>query len=191
MVDYHINLAKSVTSTPEQRRKFYNGMILYLSLCAAGLVYVAYLASANVMEAYGANRQRRNMVKAVSSVSGFSKSFYKNPDKAYSELQLYAADLVLLKTAFAQRTHFLPVLTQLFSDFPEDVAVESLEASADRKHIVFGLVGPGKSVKAQQLAWRQNAELNGLVRSIKQVKGEQRMVGGQPVYFVKFECVLR
>lgn len=191
MVDYRINLAKAVTSTPEQRRTFYNGMIIYLSVCAAGLVYVAYLASANVMEAYSASRQRRQMVKTASSVSGFSKTFYKNPDKAYEELQLYAADLALLKTAFAQRTHFLPVLNQLFADFPEDVAVESLEASAAKNSVTFGLVGPGKSVKAQQVAWKQNSGLNGLVRSIKQVKGEQRMVGGQPVYFVKFECVLK
>ncbi len=191
MVDYRINLAKTVVSTPEQRRKFYNGMIIYLSVCAAGLVYVAYLASANVMEAYSAGRQRRGMVKAVSSASGFSKTFYKNPGKAYEELELYATDLALLKTAFAQRTHFLPVMNQLFADFPEDVAVESLAASSAKNSIVFGLVGPGKSVKAQQVAWKQNAELNGLVRSIKQVTGEQRMVGGQPVYFVKFECVLK
>ncbi len=191
MVDYRINLAKAVTSTPEQRRKFYNGMILYLSLCAAGLVYVAYLASSNVMEAYSANRQRRNMVKTVSSVSVFSKAFYKNPDKAYQELERYAEDLAVLKTAFAQRIHFLPVLNHLFSNFPEDVAVESLSATVTQNSIVFGLVGPGKSVKAQQLAWKKNTELNGLVRSIKQVSGEQRMVGGQSVYFVKFECVLK
>ncbi len=190
MVDYRINLAKAVVSTPKQRRKFYNGMMIYLSLCAVGLVYVAYLASSNVMEAYSASRQR-SRVKAFSSASDISKTFYKNPEKAYEELQLYAEDLALLKTAFAQRTHFLPVLNQLFADFPEDVAVENLEASAAGNRIAFGLVGPGRSVKAQQMAWKQNSELNGLVRSIKQVKGEQRMVGGLPVYFVKFECVLK
>ena len=191
MVDYRINLAKTITSTPEQRRKLYNGMIIYLSLCAAGLVYTAYLASANVMEAYSAGRQRRSMIKSVSATSGFNKTFYKNPSKAYEELVVNARSLESLKTAFAQRTHFLPVLNQLFTDFPMDVAVESLEASAAQNTIAFGLVGPGKSVKAQQLAWKKNAKLNGLVRSIKQVKGEQRIVGGQPVYFVKFECVLK
>ena len=191
MIDFHINLAKTITSTPEQRRKFYNGMILYLSLCAAGMVYVGYLASANIMEAYSANRQRRSRVKTVSSVSDFSKAFYKNPDKAYTELQAYTTDLAQLKSAFSERTHFLPVLNQLFNDFPEDVAVESLEASAAKNSITFGLVGSGKSVKAQQVAWRKNAKLNGLTRSIKQVKGEQRTVGGQAVYFVKFECILK
>ena len=192
MVDYQINLAKTVVSTPEQRRKFYNGMILYLSVCAAGMVYVAYLASANVMEAYSASRQRGRMLKADAASSDFGKTFYKNPDKAYEELQLYASDLALLKTAFAQRTHFLPVLNQLFANFPEDVAVENLEASSANNSISFVLVGPGKSVKAQQEAWGQNAELNGLVRrSIKQVKSESKMVGGQPVYFVRFECVLK
>ena len=191
MVDFRINLAKTMTSTPEQRRKFYNGMILYLSICAAGMVYTGYLASANVMDAYSANRQRNNMIPAISSASTFSKTFYKNPGQAYDDLQLYAADLALLKTAFAQRTHFLPVLHQLFSDFPEEVAVESLEASSKNNRITFGLVGPGKLVKAQQAAWKQNEALGSLVGSIKQVKGEQRMVEGQPVYFVKFECILK
>ena len=191
MVDYRINLAKSITSSPEQRQKIYHGMIIYLSCCAAGLVYTAYLASANVMEAYSAGRQRRSMIKSVSASSDFSKTFYKNPGKTYEELELNARSLESLKTAFAQRTHFLPVLNQLFTDFSIDVAVESLEASSAQNIITFGLVGPGKSVKAQQLAWKQNAKLNGLVRSIKQVKGEQRAVGGQSVYFVKFECMLK
>ena len=191
MVDFHINLAKTVTSTPEQRRKVYNGMILYLSLCAAGLVYVSYLASSNVMEAYNAGRQRRNMVKAVSSVSGFSKTFYRNPDKAYEELKLYAADLSLLSTAFSERIHFLPVLNELFSDFPEDVAVESLLASSSKSSITFGLVGPGKSVNAQVQAWKKSQELTRLALPITQVKSESKIVGGQSVYFMKFECVLK
>lgn len=190
MVDYRINLAKTITSTPEQRRKLYNGMIIYLSLCAAGLVYTAYLASANVMEAYSAGRQRRTMIKAVSSASGFGDTFYKNPQKALSELELYADDLTMLKTAFAQRTHFLPVLNQLFADFPENVAVENLEASAKRKTIAFGLVGSGKSIRTRQEAWKKNEKLNKLVR-IKQIKSEQRMVGGQSVYSVKFEGELK
>ncbi len=191
MVDYRINLAKTVTSTPEQRRKFYNGMILYLSVCAAGMVYVAYLASANVMDAYRTDRQRRAMIKTASSASSFSKAFYKNPDKAYHELQLYATDLSLLKTVCIERTHFLPVFNQLFSKFPKNLTIESLSASSAKNKITFGLVGPGKLVREQQVMWKKNIELNGLVRSIKQVTGEQRMVGNQSVYFVKFECVLR
>ncbi len=191
MVDYHINLAKTLTSTPEQRRRLYNGMILYLFLCAIGMIYTAYTASSSVMDAYRSDRQRRSRIKAVSSVSDFGKAFYKNPDKAYIELQLYAGDLDLLKTALGQRTHFLPVLNQLFSDFPDDVAVESLTASVSKNSVVFGLVGSGKSVKAQQLAWKKNTNLNKLVSSIKQVTGEQRMVAGKPVYFVRFECILK
>ena len=191
MVDYRINLAKSITSTPEQRRKLYNGMIIYLSLCAAGLVYTAYLASANVMDAYSAGRQRRAMVKSVSSASDFSKTFYKNPGKAYQELELYAADLAVLKNTFAARTHFLPVVHLLFADFPEDLVLDNLEASATKKSITFGLVGSSKSINTHQAAWRQNPELSRLVQSIKQVTGEQRIVNGQAVRYVKFECVLK
>jgi hypothetical protein len=191
MVDYRINLAKSLTSTPEQRRKFYNGIILYLSICAAGLVYTAYLASYNILEAYNAERQRRILVRSGSASSDFAKEFYRNPEKAFNELNVYAEDLSLLKTAFSQRTHFLPVLNQLFADFQEDVAVEDLEASAANNSITFGLVGPGKSVREQQLVWKQNKELNQAVSSIKQIQGQQCMVGDKPVYFVKFECALK
>ena len=191
MVDYRINLARTVTSTPEQRRKFYNGMIIYLAVCAAGLVYVAYSASLNVMEAYRENRDRRFLVKTIADVSEFSQGFFRNPQAAYNELQQYSADMALLKASLAERAHFLPVMTQLFSTFPKDVAIESLEASSVQHSIVFGLVGSSKSVKDLQAVWKQNAELNELVDSIKQVTGEVRVVAGEPVYFVKFECILK
>ena len=191
MVDFRINLAKTVTSTPEHRRKLYNGMIIYLAICAAGLVYVAYLASFNVVDASRANHQRRLLVSTDRTVSDFGKTFYRNPDKALGELKLYASDLALLKEVFSQRTHFVPVLNELFANFPKDVAVESLDASAEKKSITFGLVGSSKSVKELQAAWKQSAELGEFVHSIKQVKGELRMLGGQPVYFVKFECILK
>ena len=67
MVDYRINLAKTLTSTPEQRRKFYNGMIIYLSVCAAGLVYVAYLMLRQGIE----NPERRARFGAVYGIVGF------------------------------------------------------------------------------------------------------------------------
>jgi hypothetical protein len=191
MVDFKINLAKAVTSTPEQRRKFYNGMLIYLALCAAGLVYTAYFTSRNIGEAFRTERQRKQVISTVSTVSGFGKKFFANPQKAYSELELYAKDMDLLKQAFGQRAGFLPVINLLFKDFPEDVAVESLEAVAARNTVSFGLVGPSKSVRAQQAAWKKNDELGKRVRSIKQVKGELRMVQGAPVYFVKFECTLK
>ena len=191
MVDYHINLSKSVTSTPEQRRKFYNGMMLYLAICSAGMVYVAYLASFNVKEAYNSSRQRKQMIQSISSVSGFGKRFYKDPSVAYGELQLYASDLTLLKTAFLERSCFLPVFNQLFPHFTADVVVESLEVYPENKSFVFELAGAGQSVKTQQAAWKKNVELNNLVRSIKQIKGEQRMIGGQSVNLVKFECILK
>lgn len=191
MVDYRINLAKSLTSTPEQRRRFYNGILMYLVLCAAALVGTSYLASVNVIEAYRAERQRRNLVSAMSSASKYSKTFYKDPQKAYEELNRFSQDLVLLREAFVQRTHFLPVLNQLFADFPEDIALDRLEASAEENTISFDLVGPGKSVRAQQVAWRQNEELGRLVNGVRQVKGEQRTIDGKPAYIANFECVLK
>lgn len=191
MVDYRINLAKTLTKTPEYRRGLYNGIIFYQALCTAGMVYVAYLAAFNIRAAYDANHQRRQITQTVSSVSKFGKAFLENPDQAKKELELYAENVALLKMAFSQRTHFLPVLGVLFVNFPADVAVESLEVSADKKSMVFGLVGPGQSIKEQQAEWRRNAELNRLVDSIKQVKGEQRVENGQTVNFVKFECVLK
>jgi hypothetical protein len=99
--------------------------------------------------------------------------------------------MVLLKAALAERTHFLPVMMQLFSKFPKDVVIEGLDASSAQHSIVFGLVGPSESVKELQTVWKQNTELNQLVESIKQVAGEMRVVAGEPVYFVKFECVIK
>jgi len=191
MVNYQINLAKSVTSTLEERTKVYHGMITYLFACAVGLVYVTFLAASNMMDAYNSGRTRKEMIESYSAASSFSETFCKNPEKAYNDLKLYAADLALLQTAFSQRTHFLPVLTQLFFQFPNDVAVRNLEAYADQKNITFELIGPVESVKEQQARWSQNKKLNQLVLNIKQVKSGQYEVNGLSVPFVKFECILK
>jgi hypothetical protein len=152
---------------------------------------VSFLTSRNVKEALDARQHRRGLISTINAISEYSTTFFRNPKKAQEELKSYAADLEKLKKAFAERTHFLPVLNHLFLDFPDDLGVESLEASAERGSISFGLVGSSKSVKKQQGIWRENEELDQLVSGIKQNKLEQRMVGENSVYFVQFECTLR
>ncbi|MEA2068886.1 MAG: hypothetical protein U9P12_06785 [Verrucomicrobiota bacterium] len=197
MADFRINLAKTVVNSPEERQKFYNGMLIYLVLCAAAMVYVAYLSSINLTKAYRANKQSRLLAKTVSASSGYGKAFYKNPDKVYGELDIYASDLEVLRSALSRRSHFLPVMSQLFSDFPEDVALQGLTASASSKKISFGLVVPlsdqekGDPVRQLQTLWSGNDELMQRVLSIRPITGERRMMGGQPAFFVQFECVLK
>jgi hypothetical protein len=197
MTDYRINLAKSVASSPGERQKFYNGMLIYLALCAVAMVYVAYLTSINIIDAYQASKQSHVLVKGVSAASDFSETFYKDPGQAYRELEVYASDLEILRLALSQRSHFLPVMSQLFSGFPEDVALQGLTASADSKKISFGLVVPlsdqekGDPVRQLQTLWNANEELMQRVQGIRPITGERRMVGGQPAFFVQFECVLK
>ena len=197
MTDFRINLAKTSVSSAEERQKFYNGMLVYLVLCAAVLVYVAYLSSVHIMEAYHANKENRMLVKTVSASSSFSKAFYKSPEKAYQNLEVYAADLDVLRTALSQRSQFLPVMSQLFSDFPEDVALQSLSASANSKKLSFGLALPlsdrekGDPVRKLQASWSGNEALMQQVHSIRPVTGERRMVGDRPTFFVQFECILK
>ena len=60
--DYKINLAKDLTSSIEGRVKFYNGMLIYLAICAALLVCVAYLASVNVKTFLENHREQRQLL---------------------------------------------------------------------------------------------------------------------------------
>jgi len=197
MTDYRINLAKTMASTPEARRKFYNGMLVYLVCCALGLVYVAYLSSLNIIEGIAASRQRTVLIKTVNAVSEFNKEFYKNPNEAFQMLNSYTSDLGILQTALSERSHFLPVIGQLFADFPDDVAMQGLTASAATKKLSFGLALPlsnqeqGDPVRKLQGMWTGNEELMNRVNSIRPVTGERRVVDGKPVFFVQFECVLK
>ena len=197
MTDFRINLAKTMVSSSEERQKFYNGMLIYLVVCAAAMVYVAYLTSVNISEAYRANKENRMLVKTVSASSAFSKEFYKNPKKAYQNLDVYAADLEILRAALSQRSHFLPVMSQLFSDFPADVALQGLLASASSKKLSFGLVLPlsdrekGDPVRKLQASWNGNEALMQKVYSIRAITGERRMFGDTPAFFVQFECILK
>jgi hypothetical protein len=197
MTDYRINLAKSVTSTPEERKKFYNGMLIYQVVCAGLMVYVAYLSSFSIIDGLRASRHKRNLVKSVTSVSEFSKSFYKNPEQAYAELTLYSEDLTTLRSALAGRSYFQPVISQLFAEFPEGVALKSLTASVANKKVSFGLVVPlsddegGDPVRKLQAAWTANEELMKRIVNIRPTTGERRVMAGKPVFFVKFECLLK
>ncbi len=197
MSDYRINLVKSVVSSEEERQKFYNGMLIYLVLCFAAMVYVSYLSAKSFLEAHRVNKQSQALVNTVAESSGFSKTFYKNPADAYRELEVYSADLDLLRAALSERSHFLPVMTQLFSDFPEGVALQGLSASAVNKKISFGLVLPltdqtkADPVRQLQTMWSGNTELMQRTQSIRPITGERRMVGDEPVFFVQFECLLK
>jgi hypothetical protein len=197
MTEYRINLAKSLTSTPEGRKRFYYGMLIYQALCAGLMVNVIYLSSFSIIDGLRASRNKRNLVKSVTSVSEFSKSFYKNPEQAYAELALYSEDLTTLRSALAGRSYFQPVISQLFAEFPEGVALESVTASVASKKVSFGLVVPlsdeegGDAVRKLQAAWTANEELMKRITNIRPTTGERRVVAGKPVFFVEFECLFK
>ena len=195
MVDYRINLAKSLTSSIEERTRFYNGMLFYLVLCAMVMVGVAYLATVN-LKGFGENKQERDRLQHLASaMSGLDAAAFKNPDQAYSELQAYSSEIGALKTVLKQRVKLLPVIDNLFIDLPEGASL--LSFSADKKKMAFGLILPpaseerGDPVRKLTEAWESNQELIKRVSSIRPLTGERRTMGSNSVYYVKFECVLR
>jgi hypothetical protein len=197
MADFNINLAKTMVSTPEERQRFYNRMLIYLVICAAALVYVSYLASLNVVEAVRSNREHQMLMGIDAAVSESGRDFYKNPDQTYEELDVRAKDLEILRGLLAKRAQFLPVLSQLFLDFPADIALQDLTATASSKTIQFGLVAPyldedGESpISKLQAQWKGNKEILARTTGIRQVTSERRMVGDMAAVFVTFECTLR
>ncbi len=193
--DYRINLAKSFTSTPEQRLRFYNGMLLYLALCAAAMVLSAYFSSANI-QLYLANRQERNQLLATAAaVSGLDAAVFRDPAKSYGELQASHAQVGALKQALGQRVRLLPVVHNLFAELPKGVVLQSLSANSGK--ISFGLVMPpasaesGDSFRALKESWEGNEVLMAGITGIRPVTSERRMVGTVPVLYAQFECGLK
>lgn len=197
MVDFNVNLVKSMTSTQEERRRFYNRMLIYLVTCAALMVGVAYLGSKNIVTAVKAGNERAALIGAVTSVSDYGKEFYANPEKALEEFGNYASDLEVLRSVLEQRSQFLPVLSQLFSDFPENVALQSLNAKAADNSIEFVLVAPvidedGKDVlRALQAKWRDDDDLNSLAHAVTQMTSEREMAGDTLMAYVKYKCIVK
>lgn len=194
MVDYRINLAKGLTSSAEERTRFYNGMLIYLVFCAAALVYVAYAASVNLVDYVGNKREYRRLLASISAETGVDKAAFKNIDRAYAELKSYSGQIETLKQVLGQRVQLLPVAYNLFSDLPDDVALQGLVAN--KAKMDFGLTMPpasgelGDPVRKLKSAWEANEELMKRVATIRPLAGERRTMGEESIFYVKFECVL-
>ena len=192
--DFRINLAKDLTSSVEFRTKFYNGMLIYLVCCSSLLVLVSYLASSNLKSYLGNKAEQKQLWLTAEAVSGLDRSAFKNPAGVYEELDTYSRRIASLKKLLGQRVQLLPVVHNLFVDLPEGVALQSL--SANRNKLSFGLVMPPPSLDADlvrdlRAAWEKNDELMRRVATIRLLTGERRTLGGQSMFFVQFECVLK
>ncbi len=197
MVDFNVNLVKSMTSSPEQRARFYNRMLIYLSVCAIALVGTAFLSSRSIVIALQANKERKALMESVSTISAYGKGFYASPKESYEEFSNYASDLETLRSALEQRSRFLPVMSLLFSGFPKNVALQSLEASAADGSIEFVLSAPvldeqGNDVFGTlQKTWRGNQELRSRARGVTQLTSEREMVGNTMMANVKYRCIVK
>ncbi len=193
--DFQINLTKGLTSSPEERTRFYHGFLAYLVTCTVLLVLTAFFTSVN-LSAYIRNKAAQHRTAASISVStGISKSGQRDPDKIYAELDAYARRLALMKKLLKQRVQLLPVVHNLFIELPEGVALQSLAASKTK--VSFGLVMPMPSgaaddpVKILRTAWETNEELMHRVKTIRPITGERRTAGADSFFYVQFECELR
>jgi hypothetical protein len=193
-VDYRINLAKDLTSSVEDRTKFYNRMLMYLVSCAVLLVSVAYLASMN-FSIYLANKaEARQLLATAAAVSDLDQAAFKNPDTIYKELEVHSREIASLRQILGRRVQLLPVVHNLFLDLPADVSLQTL--SANKTKVSFGLVMPlptqdsGDLVRELKESWEKNAELMRRVNTIRPLTGERRTIGDKSLFFVQFECVL-
>ncbi|MDZ8119282.1 hypothetical protein [Pontiella agarivorans] len=192
--DFKINLAKDLTSTHEERVRFYNGMLIYQAVCAILLVLVAYLASLNLTTFLANKAEQREILATTEAVHGISKSTFRNPQAAYNELDAYSRRIDSLRHLLGRRIQLLPIVYNLFLELPEGVALQSL--SADTALLSFGLVMPSPTadadaVKELRAAWERNEELMRRVLSIRPLTGERRTVGDQSMVYMQFECVLK
>ncbi len=191
--DCRINLAKELTSSTEERVRFYNRMLIYLVICAAGLVLVAFLSSWNLKNYIENNHEHAQLLNSSSIVSGLNPSAFKNPDNTYDELRNYSNQIIILKQELGSRVQLLPVVHNLFVDLHKNITLQSLSASKDK--LAFGLIMPPPSAGADPVrdlrtAWEANEELMKRVSTIRPITGERRTIGKKSVFYVQFECIL-
>ncbi len=193
--DFNINLAKDLTSSQEERERFYNGMLVYLVACAVALVLVAFLSSVNVAKYLKNKREHKQLVQTAAAVSGLDVAAFKNPDQTYRELETYARQIATLKSVLSGRKPLLPVIHNLFSNLPTGVALQSL--STDKDKLTFGLVMPpvssesGDPVRRLRTVWERNPDLMRHVQSLRALTSERRKINNVSVFYVEFECVLK
>lgn len=192
--DFRINLAKDLTSSAEERTRFYKGMLIYLLLCSVLLVSVAYAASSN-LRSYMKNKAEQQQLRTTTlAVTGLDPAVFKNPIPIYTALESHYRKIASLKKVLGQQVQLLPVVHNLFLDLPEGVALQSL--SANKNAVSFGLVMPPPSQDADPVrdlreAWEKNEELMKRVATIRPVTGERRTIETVSVFYVQFECVLK
>ena len=193
--DYTINLAKDLTSTQEERTRFYHSMLVYLVCCSAALVFVAYLASVNTQQFLRNRQERLQLLRTVAATSDIQDAAFRDPKQLYDNLENHAEQISDLRRALEQRVQLLPVIHNLFVDMPKGISLQSL--SANKEMLAFGLVMPpsseeaGDPVKVMRDAWEKNGELMRRVATIRPVTGERRNMGGKSVFYVQFECILK
>ena len=192
--DFRINLSKEMTSSPEERSRFYNGMLIYLLICFVGLATMGYFGSINIQHLLENLQNKALLEQTVCAVSGVHIDDFKNPNELFRQLEDQAVDIAQLKRALKQRVCLLPVIHNLFSDFPKGVSLESL--SANKQKLSFELIMPLSSddtedpVALLSAAWESNENLMKRVATIRPVKGERRTIGSSSFFFVQFECML-
>ncbi|MCF7849621.1 MAG: hypothetical protein K9M45_12285 [Kiritimatiellales bacterium] len=197
MVNFRINLAKSCVSLIGKRHIFYKGMILYVLLCAAALVYLSYTATLELVAAYKNRNQRQLLFNSISSAPPIYSELLRNPARTYQELEKYSKQIGILDQALSGRVDFLPILHLLLADLPQNIRLESLNAVAGERTISFSLQVPlassenGDYVRALLAAWNANPALMAKVGSIRPVTGERRSSGDKEVFLVKFICALK
>jgi len=195
MVDYRINLSKTLTSTVEERTRFYNGMLVYLALCSVALVFVIYISTVNSLNFLENKRDRARLLVEVSAQTGVDKTAFKNTTQAYAELEAYSKQLNELRLVLMHRRAQYPIISNLFLDLPDSVVLQSLLMKEGK--LSFGLTMPsasaeaGDPVRKLKTTWGQNKELMKHVVSIRPITGERRTIGTESVFYLKFECVLK
>ncbi|MDF7808431.1 hypothetical protein P4E94_13335 [Pontiellaceae bacterium B12219] len=193
--DYRINLAKDLTSSVEERTRFYNRMLLYQVGCAALLVLVAYFSSVNLNSFLRNRLEAHQLLVTAAVVSDLDLETFKNPDTIYKELDVHSREIASLRQVLESRVQLLPVIHNLFLNLPADVSLQML--SANRYKLSFGLVMPplsehaGDPVRDLREAWEKNEELMMRVSSIRPLTGERRTIGNTSVFYVQFECLLK
>lgn len=192
MKGFSTNLIKTRTVKPAARKKIFVGMIVYLLLCGAGLIGVAYLATDRMVHA-------RSMRSAIASMEQkFQAEHPGESDSARYHRMLsrqvndLAQNMETIVSFCDKRLDAAKILLALTRYLPADMEVVNLDIRGDIRTVELDVAVPttgrSASIDTTQLTaqWNGDADLAKQLGRMTSVRSQRQMLDGAPVYVLTF-----
>ena len=196
MVPFTINLIKEHTAPPQQRKRMFVGMVIYLVACGVILVGMAYHATQRLVRAAALQAETVRLEARFERQHPGEKDIVAYARGLKAALDDHAVKLESVRATRGKRVDLARVLLALSAPLPGDVNIVSFEFNEDQGALEFELVVPvgggGEAMDASQLVgiWNGDPALMSRVGKISSSRSQRQRLEGTAVYVMHFACTV-